>query len=259
MATAAPSSSTTIPASAISSPSPPPIRSISARSPAATTGTTGRSMAAGSRAIRTYRSPTWRRGWRPTSDYDYDVVPYYVERHYDYPRFVCYDCHAYASYSEWDPYRSVVHAFPGGRSGRSAVLPVPLWGRKECRARPVASPRSPLRLPRCGARQRLRNPGDRAVREGVAETSATRIGDGPAMMSAAKGRSRLPAYPPFGVQAEPRLRPSCRRRVRSSRSDGGRSNAVSRSSAGVIGTTATRPFRTASNPHQRPRAPESPS
>ncbi|MEO7986005.1 MAG: DUF4384 domain-containing protein [Gemmatimonadales bacterium] len=42
----------------------------------------------------------------PDEDYDYDVVPYYVERHYDYPRFVCYDCHAYASYSEWDPYRT---------------------------------------------------------------------------------------------------------------------------------------------------------
>jgi len=42
----------------------------------------------------------------PVGDYDYDVVPYYVERHYDYPRFVCYDCHAYAGYSDWDPYRS---------------------------------------------------------------------------------------------------------------------------------------------------------
>ena len=36
-------------------------------------------------------------------DYDYDIVPYYVDRRYDYPRFVCYDCHAYASYDEWDP------------------------------------------------------------------------------------------------------------------------------------------------------------
>jgi hypothetical protein len=41
----------------------------------------------------------------PGADYDYDVVPYYVERHYDYPRFLCYDCHAYASYDQWDPYR----------------------------------------------------------------------------------------------------------------------------------------------------------
>jgi hypothetical protein len=38
------------------------------------------------------------------ADWDYDIVPYYVEQHYDYPRFLCYDCHAYASYSYWDPY-----------------------------------------------------------------------------------------------------------------------------------------------------------
>jgi Domain of unknown function (DUF4384) len=41
----------------------------------------------------------------PDGKYDYDISPYYVERHYDYPRFVCYDCHAYAKYDEWDPYR----------------------------------------------------------------------------------------------------------------------------------------------------------
>jgi Domain of unknown function (DUF4384) len=38
------------------------------------------------------------------ADYTYDINPYYVERHYEYPRFVCYDCHAYAKYDEWDPY-----------------------------------------------------------------------------------------------------------------------------------------------------------
>ena len=42
----------------------------------------------------------------PDGDYDYDMAPYYVDQRYDYPRFVCYDCHAYASYSEWDPYRT---------------------------------------------------------------------------------------------------------------------------------------------------------
>jgi hypothetical protein len=42
----------------------------------------------------------------PDGDYDYDITPYYVDQRYDYPRFVCYDCHAYASYSEWDPYRA---------------------------------------------------------------------------------------------------------------------------------------------------------
>ena len=42
----------------------------------------------------------------PDGDYDYDVTPYYVDRRYDYPRFVCYDCHAHASYDEWNPYRT---------------------------------------------------------------------------------------------------------------------------------------------------------
>jgi hypothetical protein len=40
----------------------------------------------------------------PDAAYDYDVTPYYVEHHYDYPRFVCYDCHTYTSYREWNPY-----------------------------------------------------------------------------------------------------------------------------------------------------------
>lgn len=40
----------------------------------------------------------------PDAAYDYDVTPYYVEHHYDYPRFVCYDCHTYAPYARWDPY-----------------------------------------------------------------------------------------------------------------------------------------------------------
>jgi hypothetical protein len=37
-------------------------------------------------------------------EYDYDLAQYDVERHYDYPRFVCYDCHAYAPYYAWNPY-----------------------------------------------------------------------------------------------------------------------------------------------------------
>jgi len=38
------------------------------------------------------------------SEYSYDVLPYFVEQHYQYPRFLCYDCHSYASYSYWNPY-----------------------------------------------------------------------------------------------------------------------------------------------------------
>ena len=40
----------------------------------------------------------------PDGEYDYDLAQYDVERHYDYPRFVCYDCHAYAPYYSWNPY-----------------------------------------------------------------------------------------------------------------------------------------------------------
>ena len=38
------------------------------------------------------------------TDWDYDIAPYYVQQHYDYPRFLCYDCHTYVSYSSWSPY-----------------------------------------------------------------------------------------------------------------------------------------------------------
>jgi hypothetical protein len=38
------------------------------------------------------------------SAWDYDVVSYYVQQHYAYPRFLCYDCHSYVSYSAWRPY-----------------------------------------------------------------------------------------------------------------------------------------------------------
>src|SRR6266566_7419011 len=37
-------------------------------------------------------------------DWDYDITPYYVQQHYDYPRFLCYDCHSYVSYPYWSPY-----------------------------------------------------------------------------------------------------------------------------------------------------------
>src|SRR2546430_4207867 len=37
-------------------------------------------------------------------DWDYDLAPYYVQRHYDYPRFLCYDCHSYVNYSSSSPY-----------------------------------------------------------------------------------------------------------------------------------------------------------
>ena len=51
-------------------------------------------------------------------DYDYDIVPYHVDRRYDYPRFVCYDCHA-ARAPGWDSPSSAVWSscFPASYAG----------------------------------------------------------------------------------------------------------------------------------------------
>jgi hypothetical protein len=38
------------------------------------------------------------------SEYTYDVFPYFVEERHQYPRFLCYECHSYASYTYWNPY-----------------------------------------------------------------------------------------------------------------------------------------------------------
>jgi hypothetical protein len=43
--------------------------------------------------------------------YDYDIVPYYVGHQYEYPRFLCYDCHSYVRYASWDPYDRACYEF----------------------------------------------------------------------------------------------------------------------------------------------------
>lgn len=47
----------------------------------------------------------------PPDTYDYDIAAYDVQQHYDYPRFLCYDCHSYVSYSAWDPYATYCSRF----------------------------------------------------------------------------------------------------------------------------------------------------
>ncbi len=43
--------------------------------------------------------------------YGYDLATYYVEQYYDYPRFLCYDCHSYVAYTYWDPYHYSCNRF----------------------------------------------------------------------------------------------------------------------------------------------------
>ncbi|MGQ0715189.1 MAG: DUF4384 domain-containing protein [Gemmatimonadaceae bacterium] len=40
----------------------------------------------------------------PRATYSFDVAEYHVERRVSYPRFLCYDCHAYRPYPVWNPY-----------------------------------------------------------------------------------------------------------------------------------------------------------
>jgi hypothetical protein len=37
--------------------------------------------------------------------YALDFTEYHVDGHYDYPRFLCYDCHSYQPYYSWNPYQ----------------------------------------------------------------------------------------------------------------------------------------------------------
>ncbi|MDH4045462.1 MAG: DUF4384 domain-containing protein [Gemmatimonadota bacterium] len=53
-------------------------------------------------------------------DYAYAVTPYYVGARHDYPRFMCYQCHAYVSPAVWNPY---------AHSCIRVGVPEPLWWR----------------------------------------------------------------------------------------------------------------------------------
>jgi hypothetical protein len=87
--------------------------------------------------------------------YAHDVVPYFVEEQHGYPRFMCYQCHAYVSPAVWDPYahtcirwRVADAGFPypfAGLPGTDVIVTAPL-------PRYVVEPRQPApaapRVPR---------------------------------------------------------------------------------------------------------------
>jgi hypothetical protein len=53
-------------------------------------------------------------------DYGWAVTPYHVGARHDYPRFLCYQCHAYVSPAVWNPY---------AHSCIRIGVPEPLWWR----------------------------------------------------------------------------------------------------------------------------------
>jgi hypothetical protein len=76
----------------------------------------------------------------PSGGYDYDVTPYYVERRYDFPRFVCYDCHSYSPYSNWNPYGSTCKRY------RVVVYDDPIYYPYQAYGSRVVVPGRPARL-----------------------------------------------------------------------------------------------------------------
>jgi hypothetical protein len=112
-------------------------------------------------------------------DYDYAVLPYYIEEQHGYPRFLCYQCHAYVPPAIWDPYAgSCVRVqvaeplwwrYPGDWYGGVAVVPPP----RALGPRYVVEPRP---APTAPSVPRARGPvaGDRRPAPGAAAPGTTR-------------------------------------------------------------------------------------
>ena len=49
-------------------------------------------------------------GWQDVP-YALDFATYHVDEPRSYPRFLCYDCHTYRSFAEWNPYQSVCSTY----------------------------------------------------------------------------------------------------------------------------------------------------
>jgi hypothetical protein len=89
----------------------------------------------------------------PGGGYDYDIAPYYVGRRYDYPRFVCYGCHASAGYAAWNPYEAACSRYlvivsddpryyPYRYGGRDVVMDHPAHPGPRYGLRETGAPRS---------------------------------------------------------------------------------------------------------------------
>jgi hypothetical protein len=147
----------------------------------------------------------------PGADYDYDVLPYYVEQHYDYPRFLCYDCHAYASFDQWDPYRRACSRF------RVVIYDDPRYypyrsgrGRNVVVSRPThPGPRYVFRDAEAGREYVTREPSggrtDEGRRGGTDGRTSQDVG-GPGSVPTPGGQGRPPALAPARRIIEERRR-----------------------------------------------------
>lgn len=154
--------------------------------------------------------------------YDYDIAPYYVERRYDYPRFVCYDCHAPAP--GWDAYREACERFAVVVYDDPYYYPYRQYAR-----RAVAQTRPRTLLPRFEFRERRdsavvwrtrEDGGDRAAGAVEAGGRDSVVGRASRRQGLREGRDTVrpddeperPAVQPPRSLGAPQLRPRPRRR-----------------------------------------------
>jgi hypothetical protein len=58
----------------------------------------------------------------------FDVQPYHVGRQFEYPRFLCYECHTFVRYPAWDPYQQSCTRFQVVRYDEPAYEPFSAYG-----------------------------------------------------------------------------------------------------------------------------------
>ncbi len=138
--------------------------------------------------------------------YALDFSPYHVEERYEYPRFLCYDCHGFRPYASWNPYLATCTSF------RVVVYDDPYYypstryrGTQVVFARPVQPG-----LPRFEFKERARGeaPTPLLVRRATPSVSTPRPAVAPpsGRSPAVQRRSGTPAASP--VRVPTRTRPS---------------------------------------------------
>lgn len=61
-------------------------------------------------------------------EFSFDVQPYHVGRQYEFPRFLCYECHTFVRFPAWDPYQLNCTRFQVVRYDEPAYVPFSAYG-----------------------------------------------------------------------------------------------------------------------------------
>ncbi len=157
--------------------------------------------------------------------YSYDVFPYHVGQRYDYPRFLCYDCHAYVPYRSWNPYqhacvkfRIVIYEAPHYYPARAYAATRVVYARQR-----IVDPRFIFKdrgRDEPAVTRAEQNPSDLSSRRAPAGATATDVGGvGSVPTPGRRPTASAEPAPQRGVEARPttanllRLMPSSRQKI----------------------------------------------